>query len=191
MAAGFIFLAILIVAILPTCNGFNSHGSKPLLLATSQIWLAMHTYAQDHHGQYPQGKSSTEVFQKLIDEEYVGDPTIFYYELPGKLKPTSNRLKPENVSWDLSTPRNDDDSDSLPIIFLTGYKIQYFPGGSALPLSPNTKEGPDGIAVAYEAYNIRYLKRDVDGTVREFVPATFNTHGKTYLQLTPEGPLSP
>src|ERR1700722_12787274 len=52
-----------------------------------QIGLMMISYAMDNaanNNAYPDGKSSTEVFQKLLDSGYCTDPSIFYLSLPGK-----------------------------------------------------------------------------------------------------------
>ena len=94
-----------------------------------QIGLMMVAYANDN-GAYPDGKSSTEVFQKLLDGRYKWhagnycvDPTIFYIGLPGKTKPVmGQKLKPENVCWDVTSGVDPRDPDRLPIVFLTATK---------------------------------------------------------------------
>jgi len=151
----------------------------------------MFSYAMDNGGKYPVGKSSTEVFQKLLDEKYCSDPSVFYLEMPGKTKPTSSKLKPENVCWDITVPLDDHDSDFLPVVFLTGYKIQYFPGGDAAPISASLKGQLQGISVGYKNHNTKYLKNDglSDGIVSSFISKDFDPAGKKYQQLTPDGPL--
>ena len=65
---------------------------------TRALDLAMYSYCNDNDQKYPDGKSSTEVFQKLMDGGYVTDPALFYLPLPGKIKGVvGHRLKPENV----------------------------------------------------------------------------------------------
>jgi len=100
-----------------------------------QIGLMMLSYATDHDGKYPDGNTSTEIFQKLIDENYCTDSTIFYIPLPGKTKPISGqKLKPENICWDVTSGLNQSSPDELPVVFMTGYKVTYAPGGSAVPI---------------------------------------------------------
>ena len=41
----------------------------PMLQKPRMINLLLFSYANDHNGKYPTGASSTEVFQKLIDEK--------------------------------------------------------------------------------------------------------------------------
>jgi hypothetical protein len=151
-------------------------------------------YEQDHNGAYPTGKSSTEVFQKLIDEHYVQDPTTFWimsFNVPGKTKATSNELKPENVCWDVTVPLDAGSSDLLPVVFLTGYRINYVPGGSAVPLFSSSEDRPPGIAVCYHGNNPAWLKNDgqPDRIVKNFISTAFDPAGKKYQQLTPDGPL--
>ena len=94
----------------------------------------MFQYANDHNQNYPDGKSSTEVFQKLIDGGYISDPAIFYIPMVGKIKAgVGQRLKPENVCWDVTSPVDSSAPDGLPIVFSTGYKVNYVPGGAAIP----------------------------------------------------------
>ena len=84
----------------------------------------MVSYAADHDGKFPDGNTSTEVFQKLIDENYGNDPTIFYIPLPGKTKPLAGqKLKPENVCWDVTSGLDQNSPDELPVIFMTGYLV--------------------------------------------------------------------
>lgn len=178
--------------------------------------LAMFQYANDNDGKYPDGKSSTEVFQKLLDGGYVTDPALFYVPMKGKKKGAAGqKLKPENVSWDVTGGVDAFSSDQIPIVFLTGYKVSYVPGGGAVPLSkPFPRfglENPDpnfterlfgwtihysdsgGIAVAYKNKSCMFKKLEIapDGTgsIPRFIPPDFKPDGNTYRQLTPDGPL--
>lgn len=157
------------------------------------IELAMFQYANDHDGAYPTGASSTEVFQKLINENYVSDPGLFWLALPGKTKATSRTLKPENVAWDVTASVTNDSPDALPVVFLTGYKITYAPGASAEPLFKTPDGRLPGIAVAYHGHNGLFIRAQDQsvGTVANVVPASFDSGGKKYQQLTPDGPLAP
>jgi len=182
-----------------------------------QIGSMMFSYATDNTqggNAYPEGNSSTEVFQKLIDGNYVTDPGIFYVPLPGKTKALpGQKLKPENVCWDVTCCVDSNSSDLVPLVFLTGYKVTYTPGGSAVPIIkpwPQFREEPrtwldwwhgvpdepptPGIAIFYKGNNAMYRKLETpqqssDGIITNFVPPDFKPDGKTYRQLTPDGPL--
>jgi len=91
----------------------------------NELGIVFNQYAKDHGGKYPEGKSSTDVFQQLIDQKYAKYPTIFYVPLRGKYPANGMKLKPENVCWDVTNGVLPDDPDCLPIVFLTGYKIHY------------------------------------------------------------------
>ena len=181
-----------------------------------QIGQCMFSYATDNvNGEYayPDGKSSTEVFQKLMDQNYCSDPTLFYFPMPGKVAPKHDQkiLKPENVSWDVTAPVDSASPDTVPLLFLTGYKVQYEPSGSAVPRNGRPMYGliqpqpwwarwlnwppqyiynpAEGIAVFYKGNNAAFIKTTVepDGTIRNFIPPSFKPDGKTYRQLTPDG----
>jgi len=79
------------------------HANSAALTSTycqysSDIGRSLDQYATDHNGKYPEGKSSTEIFQKLIDKGYVTDPSIFYCPLPGKIKAEGKSRLRENLS---------------------------------------------------------------------------------------------
>jgi hypothetical protein len=182
------------------------------------INLLMFMYSTDHDGKYPEGNSSTEIFQKLLDEKYASDPAIFYLPYAGKTKGIAGKkLKPENVCWDVTCCLDSNSSDFLPVVFMTGYKVTYVPGGSAVPLvkpfprfgweeHPNQTffgwlmgrptghyAGTGGLAVLYKANNASFRKLETssnsDGIVPHFISPDFKPDGKTYRQLTPDGPL--
>jgi hypothetical protein len=181
------------------------------------IALAMFAYSNDNNQNYPDGKSSTEVFQKLLDGHYVEDPSLFYLPLPGKTKPIAGqKLKPENVSFDVTAGVDSNAPDGLPLVFMTGYKVNYVPGGAAIPIiksyptfssEPRTwsewwKGLPEpwlgtsvatGIAATYKSNSAVFkpfeTSSNLEGVVSHFVPPDFNANGKTYRQLTPDGPL--
>lgn len=182
-----------------------------------EIVLAMNAYARDHQGAYPAGKSSTEIFQQLLDGQYVRDPSLFYIPCDGKTPPLPGRaLQPANVSWDVTSGLDAASSDLLPLVFSTGFKVAYVPGGAAVALAkarPHFDVGsltplqwwngdvlispyPDGIAVMYKSnsfmsINLAVTKADPGGVIPHIVPPDFQPDGKTYRQLTPDGALAP
>jgi type II secretory pathway pseudopilin PulG len=198
----FCLLAILAGIFLGPVNpGLRKARESRAMQTSRTIALAMFQYANDHQGKYPAVRSSTEVFQQLLDQNYVTDSKVFYVELPGKTPPTSNKLKSENVSWDVTSPFDASSSNDVPVVFLTGYRVSYVPGGKAVPLARPTSFEADGIPVCYHS-NTAWFKRtashavpsshtEPDGVVENFVPTTFRSNGQNYQQLTPEGPLPP
>ena len=155
--------------------------------AAHVLGLAMYAYAKDHHGDYPQGKSSTEVFQQLLDRGYVTDPAIFYIAgTTGKTRSASQKLKPENVCWDVTGGARSDDSADLPLVFSTGCKIDYVPNAKAHP-SESSPFGDAGVSVCYVGKYSQFVLRQQDGA--PIIKFTFDSKGKIYRQLTPDGTL--
>ncbi len=193
-------LVLIIAAIIwksvPDTSYNRTQPVRDAIQTARSINQTMFAYASDHGGVYPIGNSSTEVFQRLIDEKYVTDPGLFFQEslnIPGKIKATSNVLKPENVCWDVTIPVDATSPDALPLVFLTGYKVNYVPDGSAVPLfSTNGKRLP-GIAVCYHGNNSAFIRSDgkSDGVVTNFIFQKFDPADKKYQQLTPDGPVAP
>jgi len=174
------------------------------------LGLALYSYAEDNNGEYPDGASSTEVFQKLLDGGYVSDPQVFYLQMniPGKIEASPNQkiLKPENVCFDVTAGLTQQDSPQAPLIFLTGFRIKYAAGGTAAPLaspfpmlaashdflffhwdSPDPEEF-SGIGVFYVSHSAQWILAQ-GNAIPNFVPAGFDAHGKTFRQLTPDGVL--
>ena len=173
----------------------KTNGPSPIMIKTHMIGTAVWQYTLFHHGAYPEGKSSTEVFQQLINEEFITDPTVFFeerFKIPGKTKASSRTLRPENVCWDVTVPLDSNSPDALPLVFLTGFRVQYTSGGSATPLFPWAKDWT-GIAVLYKGDGARWLMNDrqPNGMVTNFISQAFEPAGKKYVQLTPDGPLGP
>lgn len=193
-----IFLAFIDVVFVPLGRMHQGPASKAMVQSRT-VGLAIWQYAQDHAGKYPEGKTSTEVFQKLFDGRYVENPDIYYLALPGKVKCGSDGkvLKPENVCWDVTCCVDGQSPDGVPMVFVTGYKITYRAGASAVPLHPtdwwSTYFGNSyyGMAVTYKGNNSIALKTAPDGSIPNFIPADFDPKGKTYRQLTPDGELPP
>jgi hypothetical protein len=177
------------------------------LQQSRSIGLALFQYAQDHSGKYPEGKSSTEVFQKLLDGEYVSNPAVFYVHMHGKITDYHDmkNLKPENNCWDVTCCFDAKSPDDTPLVFLTGYKITYQAGASAIPLDPlhanmtrswsdwwhNVQYPVGGIAACYKSNSAEFVRASPDGSIPNFIPADFDPKGKVYRQLTPDGELPP
>jgi hypothetical protein len=206
-------LAILIITPPPMPPG----NFRELLEPTQQvrqIGQVMFAYATDNRKDYPDGNSSTEVFQKFLDQGYVNDPAIFYIPFPGK-KPAEfgQKLKPENVCWDVTSGVDSHAPDGLPLVFMTGYKVTYAPGASAVPLIkpyppygslswqgrwrlpwwPGEYAPRPGASVFYKGNRAVFMKLEIpansDASIPNFVSPQFDSKGKTYRQLTPDGPL--
>jgi len=148
------------------------------------IGLIMFEYSIDHNGQYPSGKTSTEVFQKLIDAKYANDPGIFYVDMPGKIKPTSSTLTAENVCFDVTGGVTSQSSDKLPLVYLTGYTVTYTAGASATCDNLSGRPFP-GIDVSYKGNNARFTKAEVNGDILNFIPEDFTAGSEQYTQLRP------
>ena len=172
-------------------SGIEEARQSSLAQMAHALGMAMYSYSQDHGGKYPQGKSSTDVFQQLIDQKYATDPTLFYFPMEGKSKPEGTKLKPENVSWDVTADVQPDDPDFLPIVFLTGYKIQYqFHHGPDESNWFGLAYGPGTFMPFYTKGNMaEFVRVAADGTARVFVSTQSPFKARAYRQLTPDGPL--
>ncbi len=201
----FVGILALIAAVLYSLTTFlgpsypGPESVTNVTMISHQLGLDLFAYAKDHGGKYPEGKSSTEIFQKLLDGGYIASPEILYAPLPGKVNPGQNAkvLKPENVCWDVTAGVTPQASDKVPIVFLTGYKIRYEPNASAVGLHPADwwlplfGESSYGIAVCYKTNASIVMKIAPDSTVPHFIAADFDPRGMTFHQLTPEGELTP
>lgn len=191
-----IALIILLGVFFSPVKGDFKHAVQSATKQTAHtICLVLYQYSIDHDNHYPQGQTSTEVFQKLIDGKYAEDPAMFYVPLPGKVRPLSFQLKPENVSWDVTCCVDFFSPNSLPIVYLTGFKVNFRPGSSAERINPiqHTWEtwwnGPNPwetfMAMCDKENRARVFLPDLDGSIPNFIPADFDSKGKTYRQLTP------
>ncbi len=180
---GIIGISILAAVALPSItHGIAKAKENAAVQQTRAISLALMQYSIDNNA-YPDGKTSTEIFQKLVDGKYA-QPEIFYFAMPGKTKPTSNTLTPENVCFDVTSGAGTDSSDDVPLVFSTGYTLSYAAGESATPVS-GTELPFKGMAVSYKNNSAKFLQADADGAVPNVVPANFDPGTKTYTQLTP------
>jgi type II secretory pathway pseudopilin PulG len=172
------------IALGPITAGIQKAKESASMQSSRAIALAMYTYALDHNGAYPDGASSTEVFQKLIDGKYVSDPSLFYFQMEGKTKATSNKLAPENVCYDVTSGVTSNSSDLVPVVFTTGYILNYAPGASAVP-DLGVKSPFHGMSVAYKSNAARFCKAIPDGTVPGIISSRFAADIITYRQLKP------
>jgi hypothetical protein len=176
-------------------RGIAATRASPIVQASHALGLAMYCYANDNDGKYPTGKSSTEIFQKLIDGEYITDPAIFYIaelHIPGKRPTTFKKLKPSNVCWDVTVPVEVGRTDGcVPLVFTTGFKINYVAGGSAVPYPTPSSATRGGFTVFYVNNTAAYIRNDgkLDEVVPNVIHFTFKTNGLTYVQLSPDGPV--
>jgi hypothetical protein len=169
------------VALGPITNGIRQAKNNATLQQSHAIGLALFSYSTDNNGKYPDGKTSTEVFQKLIDGSYVADPSIFYVDgIPGKVKPTGNHLTADNVCFDFTSGVTAQSSDQVPLVFLTGFDMSYQNGATATRAEPTPFAG---IAVFYKGNSAQFLK-EVSGTPI-VVSVPFDANGETYTQLKP------
>jgi len=179
------------IALGPITMGIKKAQESASMQQAREISLAMLTYSMDHNGVYPDGATSTEVFQKLVDGKYISDPHVFYVAMPGKVKATSNQLTADNVSFDATSGVTSDSSDSVPVVFLTGYTVIYEAGASAARDGSRSTPFPgpgkltSGIAVAYKGNNARFIAGDENGTIVNFVPPGFQSGTHIYQQLRP------
>jgi len=139
---------------------------------------------------------------------------IFYIPGDGKTRPVpGQKLKPENVCFDVTSGLLLDSSAGLPVVFLTGFRVTYAPGASAIPTTtrypqfggdyrtwaewsnndwPMGDVGP-GIAVFYMGNNAMWKNLGTatngEGSILSFISPDFKPDGRTYRQLTPDGAL--
>jgi hypothetical protein len=174
---------------------------------------ALEHYAKDHNGRFPSGRNSTEICQQLLDEHYVAPGVFYVYGFPGKVEADwDQRLKPENICWDVTSGLVENSPDALPVVFSTGFKIAYASDSTAVPhimpyprlfLTSRTVEDwwngePDptpyaALVVCRMAGYASFIRLDKSlspiGTIPHFISANVKLDGKTYRQLTPDGVL--
>ena len=82
----------------PEGEGTRAHADQPTDW-TRHVFLCHGSQRRVSGGE----KTSTEVFQKLLDEKYIADPSIFFLAMPGKVKATSQTLTADNVCFDVTS----------------------------------------------------------------------------------------
>jgi len=172
------------IALGPINKGIERAREAVAMQRARQIAIVMYEYSMDHNGAYPEGTTSTEVFQKLIDGNYVKDASLFYLSMPGKVRPTSNKLSAENVCFDVTSGVAPDSPNSLPLVFSTGYNLLYTVGGIATP-DPGAHSPFPGIAVAYKDNSAHFYNAMPDGTIARVMPVNFDSETATFQQLKP------
>ena len=182
-------LAFFLVALLGTCvatwppPAVREAQQSSGVQSAHGIGVALYSYAQDHGGKYPDGKSSTEVFQKLMDGGYVTDPTIFFLPgVSGKTKGTGTVLKPENVCWDFTKGTRPDDTSGVALVFSTGTQMDYTRGKKARVFKDAPFES-EGVAVFFSNEAAAFIPVQ-DGEAR-IHSEDYDPKGQPYLQLTP------
>ena len=180
-------LLFFLVALLGGCMvavtaGLREAAQNSVLQQAHALGMALYSYAQDHNGKYPEGKSSTEVFQMLMDGGYVTDPSIFYLPMSGKTRGTGKTLKPENVCWDFTAGSRTDDTSNVVLLFTTGTKMDYTPGAK-IRVPGNAPFGGDGVAVFYSNEYASFIATQHGEAVIH--GEGYNPKGQHYVQLTP------
>ena len=201
-------LALLTIIFLGPMTGRIDVAQHYSALQTCRtITLAEFQYSNDYNGKYPDGRSSTEIFQKLIDGNYISDPNVFYIPMEGKTRPVEGKpLKPENVSYDVTGGINGSVPNGLPLVFATGYRVNYHAGGKLLPLD---KTHPFEMGAQRTWFQWLNFTPDIvlippvsragssstpelppgEGTDEQNSQQDFDAHGQVYRQLTPDGVL--
>jgi hypothetical protein len=196
-----VLLVVIVIGVLflvPISPAPHSHSS-PCLQESHILGDALYAYANDHRGNYPEGTSSTEIFQQLLDQGYITDASILYVAMDGKTEAAvgQKELKPENVSWDVTGGVNANDSGHLPLLFLTGFRVTYAPNGGIEPIikpyPPYRDFGSgSGLAVFFKDNSTAWVMPTDSGlgySMAHLLPSNFDAHGKTCRQLTPDGAL--
>ncbi len=169
----------------------------PAVTKAEALGQVLAKYGAEHGGKYPEGKTSTEIFQALIDQGYLTDLSLLYYPMPGKTPPATKQLTPENVCWDLTGGVDASSPGGLPVVYSTGFNIIYYPGARpGIPPLPFWQ----GMTDHTHARDFMAIC-DADGKAKsiftgstselEFMSADVDLRGRTYLQLTPTGVIPP
>jgi hypothetical protein len=196
---GAFLLAALLYLIFSAPRSTNAPGEvmAPAVTKAQALGQVLAKYAADHDGKYPEGKTSTEIFQSLIDQGYLTDLSLLYYPMPGKIPATTKQLAPENVCWDMTGAVDANSPGDLPEVYSTGFNILYSLGSR--PYSPPL---PWWQGLTDHTYARDFMAIcDHDGKAKsiftgstselEFIPAELDLKGRTYVQLTPTGVIPP
>ncbi len=168
----------------PVAKGMEEAHELDGMAQVQAIVKGMNAYAADHGGAYPDGRTSTEVFQKLLDGHYVADAKTFFVLTGGKFPADSNQLDSRNVCFDVTAGASVKSPEDLPLVFTTGYDVTYAP-------DVNAKHATDivgilhGIAVGYKNGAAHFRREVQDGTVPNVFPADAKGTDDDYRQLKP------
>jgi hypothetical protein len=181
-------LVFFLVALLGTCvatwppPGVREAMENTGVQQAHAIGVALYMYARDHDGKSPEGKSSTEVFQKLIDGGYVTDSSIFYLPMSGKTRATGKVLKPENVCWDVTAGTHPDDPSNVILVFSTGTRMDYAPGVK-VRVPKDSPFSSLGLAVYFTNESAEFLSTENGEALVH--GQGYDPKGQHYVQLTP------
>ena len=98
-------------------------------------------------------------------------------------------MKPENVCWDLTMGIQADDPDGVPVVFGTGYRIDYS-GPAAWKPHPLPNANPARARRGLQGQR-RRSSSPPGAALFSIMDPAFDPKGKKYSQLTPDGPLPP
>ncbi len=175
-----------------------------------KLGTVLYHYAKDHGFQYPEGNSSTEVFNHLMEQGYLAPENaanLYIRGMPGKEPfrteqtwwewmtgtPAPTQLEAKHVCYDVIAPLTHRDPDGMPMIISTGWKLNFEPG--ALPQVRDQKllDMPwlqGGMLVYYKRNVCLILGASfLDGSakpsgIHQLIPEEIDPT-KTYRQLTP------
>jgi hypothetical protein len=171
--------AIVIVVLLgplllaPEPGGMRYPQQSRAMQTTRTLVLAMFQYSMDNNDQYPDGASSTEVFQTLMDGNYLTDPSILFVALPGKVRAKPGaKLKPENIAYDVTSGVDAHSPDNLPVVYLTGFRMTY---RADAPVVSLVKPFPS-IAVGWDWWWSAPSDRDDSLTTFEGLPVGYKSN---------------
>ena len=123
---GILFIS-LIAGLFVYSNYTADKGLSSVLTNVMFIRFSLLAYAQKHGGAFPAGNSSTEIFQKLIDDHDL-KANYVYFDLPGKTQYLEGALNPNNVCYDFTQGTDSTSPDWVPIVLPTGFQIDYASG---------------------------------------------------------------
>jgi hypothetical protein len=159
-----------------------------------KLAIASYAYAQDHGGYYPNGETSTVIYQKLFDGKYLSDPSSLFINSNGGRTYASSypsvHLNAENVSFDFTTRSETgltkDDPDDLPLLFSCVVEApQYVSGANAASIDKTCPGGDFRLTIADLDQRCFLAHASQPGKVpvtnMEFRPAP----GVTYLTKKP------
>ena len=168
----------------PLAQGIEKARVMEGISQVNAIVQAMDAYAKDHGGAYPEGNTSTEVFQKLLDGRYVSDPKIFFVLTGGKYPAASSQLDARNVCFDVTGGATAKSPDDLPLVFTSGFNVKYAPGVNATHAT-DIVGIVHGMAICAKDGRAHFQRETADGSVPDFFPAAAVTKDEHYRQLKP------
>jgi len=168
-----------------------SHGHARTMAENNsrQLGLLMMQYALDHEGQFPDGTTSTEAFQKLINAGILTSPNMLVLSL-SKKDPVEApaALTAANVDFDVIAPMDQNDPDWIPLLISSGWKVTLEPGSVPVLVdreAARAATGNPGMVVFRKGGSVEILSME-DLKAGKLIPAdAIFPRGKTYRQLRP------